>query len=85
MPAEKAGYMGVFYRACWDIIKTGIINAFQCIYSLHMGPLRKLNGALLTLLPKKEAAESPGDFRPISLIHSFVKLISKVIALRLSS
>jgi hypothetical protein len=49
------------------------------------GPLPKQNGALLILLSKKEVAESPRDFRPISLIHSFAKLISKVLALRLSS
>jgi hypothetical protein len=89
LPAEKApgpdGFTGVFYRACWDIIKSDIVAAFQCIYNLHTGPLPKLNGALLTLLPKKEVAESPGDFRPISLIHSFAKLISKVLAMRLST
>jgi hypothetical protein len=39
-----------------------------------------LNGALLTLLPKKEFAKQPEDFRPISLIHSFAKLVSKVLA-----
>jgi hypothetical protein len=47
-------------------------------------PLPKLNGALLTLLPKKEVAELPEDFRPISLIHSFPKLVSKVLVLRLA-
>jgi retron-type reverse transcriptase len=38
----------------------------------------------LTLLPKKEISETPNEFRPISLIHSFAKLVSKVLALRLS-
>jgi hypothetical protein len=44
----------------------------------------KLNGALFTLLPKREPAESPSDYRPISLIHSFAKHVSKVLAMRLS-
>jgi hypothetical protein len=49
-----------------------------------VGPLVKLNGAHITLLPKKEIAELPDDFRPISLIHSFAKLVTKVLARRLS-
>jgi hypothetical protein len=60
------------------------VAAFQCIHNQTTDPLPKLNGALLTLLPKKEVAESPCDFRPISLIHSFAKLVTKVLALRLS-
>jgi len=44
----------------------------------------KLNSALVTLLPKKIGASCPGDFRPITMIHSFAKLISKLLALRLA-
>jgi hypothetical protein len=43
----------------------------------------KLNGALITLLPK-ELAELRSEFRPINLIHSFPKLVTKVLARRLS-
>jgi hypothetical protein len=49
------------------------------------GPLAKLNGALLTLILKSEVTKLPGDFRPISLIHSFTKLLSKVLARRLTT
>jgi hypothetical protein len=56
------------------------VAAFHYVYSLNIGPHVKLNGALLTLLPKKEISELSGDFRPISLIHSFAKLVSKVLA-----
>jgi hypothetical protein len=88
LPAEKAlgpdGFTGVFYRECWDIIKNDIVASFHCVYNLMMGLLPKLNGALLTLIPKKEASELPEDVTPISLIHSFAKLITKVLAVRLS-
>jgi hypothetical protein len=60
------------------------VAAFQCIHNQNTGSLLKLNGALLTLLPKKEIVEYPNEFRPISLIHYFAKLVSKVLALRLS-
>jgi hypothetical protein len=42
-----------------------------------------LNTAYLILLPKREDARSAGEFRPISLIHSFAKLITKILANRL--
>jgi hypothetical protein len=88
MPAEKApwpdGFTWVFYKECWDIIKRDIVLAFQCIHNQTTASLLKLNGALLTLLPKKKVSEYPNEFRPISLIHSFAKLVSKVLALRLA-
>jgi len=43
-----------------------------------------LNTAYITLLPKKEAANEPKDFRPISLVHSFAKLITKLLVNRLA-
>ena len=33
---------------------------------------------------KKDGAEAIADFRPISLIHSFAKIIAKVMAMRLA-
>jgi hypothetical protein len=88
MPAEKAprpnSFTGVFYRSCWEIIKNEVMAAFHYFYNQTAGPLPKLNGALLTLIPKSEVAELPGEFRPISLIHSFAKLLSKVLAIRLA-
>jgi hypothetical protein len=59
-------------------------HRFQCFQNQLAGPLPKLNGALITLLPKRIVSEELSDFRPISLIHSFAKLISKVLALRLA-
>jgi hypothetical protein len=37
----------------------------------------------LTLIPKKEALTAK-DFRPISLVHSFAKLVTKIMANRLA-
>lgn len=53
------------------------------IITLQQGDARKLwllNSAYLTLIPKKTEALSLTDFRPISLVHSFAKLITKVMA-----
>jgi hypothetical protein len=43
-----------------------------------------LNGALIALLPKKEGAVDLREFWPISLVHSFAKLVAKLMALRLA-
>jgi hypothetical protein len=61
-----------------------VIATFQCLYNQTTGPMPKLNGASITLIPKREVAELPSDFKPISLVHSLAKLISKVLARRLA-
>jgi hypothetical protein len=43
----------------------------------------RLNRVLITLITKKLDAEFIGDFRPISLVHSFSKLFSKILANRM--
>jgi hypothetical protein len=43
-----------------------------------------LNSAYITLLPKKEDAMNIRDYRPISLVHSFAKLVTKLLANRLA-
>jgi hypothetical protein len=46
--------------------------------------LKKLNNAFITLIPKTAGAEHVKDFRPISLVHSFAKLVTKVLANQLA-
>jgi hypothetical protein len=54
------------------------------VWSRKMMGFSALNTAYITLLPKKGDAEQPKDFRPISLVHSIAKLITKVMANRLA-
>ncbi|KAJ3701224.1 hypothetical protein LUZ61_004929 [Rhynchospora tenuis] len=42
--------------------------------------LRSLNKAAITLVPKKSIPSLAGDYRPISVINSFAKLITKILA-----
>lgn len=88
MLAEKApgpdGFNGTFYKKCWQLIKQDIMDVFQCLYNLSGGNFGALNRAAITLLPKRNAPTLVTDFRPISLIHSVAKLISKVLAIRLA-
>lgn len=88
LPSEKApgpdGFPGLFFKICWPIIKGDLVNAIHCFHQLRAGPLEHLNGAHIALIPKGEVAEYAKDFRPISLINSFAKLITKILAIRLS-
>jgi hypothetical protein len=86
--AEKAsgpdGYIGTFYKQNWALIKQDLLVALDFFFQLHDQHLAHLNTAHVVLLPKKNDAKEVRDFRPISLIHSTAKLISKLLAIRLS-
>ena len=72
------GFTRRFYKSCWSIIKA------DAIHRGHVFKFRLLNTAYVTLLPKKVDAVEVKDFRPISLIHSFAKLVTKILANRLA-
>lgn len=88
MPSDKSpgpdGFTGRFYKSCWNIIIGDLLMALDAIYRGHVFKFRLLNTAFITLLPKKPDAIQIKDFRPISLIHSFAKLVTKVLANRLA-
>lgn len=78
------GFTCLFYQQCWEFIKTDIMVAFHCLGHLAVNIIDLQNQAMLTLVPTKLDAQEPCDFRPISLLHSFAKLLSKVLARRLA-
>ena len=88
LPSDKApgpdGFTGKFYKVCWQIIKLDIMAAISAVWSRKFANFELLNSAFVTLLPKKEDASSVKDFRPISLVHSFAKLVTKILANRLA-
>ncbi|KAF8733580.1 hypothetical protein HU200_014885 [Digitaria exilis] len=70
-----------FYKSFWQHLKPHVIDLFR---DFHEGSLDLdgLNRAFLILLPKKEGARNPGDFRPISLQNCPMKLFTKAMANR---
>ena len=59
--------------------------AISAVWSRKIAHFEVLNSAYITLLPKKEDATCIKDYRPISLVHSFAKLVIKILANRLGS
>jgi hypothetical protein len=86
-PKEKAprldGFIGQFFATCWEIIKEDILRAVQQFYMMNQQGLQLLNQANVVLIPKKSNPMRITEYRPISLTHSFVKIISKILANRL--
>ncbi|KAM0866517.1 hypothetical protein ACQ4PT_042555 [Festuca glaucescens] len=77
------GFIGAFYQREWPVIKKDVLAG---LFKLSVGDGRgfaRLNRALITLIPKKPDATEVKDYRPISLVHSFAKLFSKIMANRL--
>jgi hypothetical protein len=87
MPGDKApgsdGFTSAFLKACWDIIKKDIMEAANAFHCLRFSNPQLIISANIILIPKKDGADTVEDFRPISLIHSFVKVITKALAPRL--
>lgn len=73
------GFSMCFFQHFWDIISADILFLFRQISESNLN-LERLNYAILSLIPKKDAAKAPSDFRPISLIHSCMKIFTKVLA-----
>ncbi|WVZ92280.1 hypothetical protein U9M48_038358 [Paspalum notatum var. saurae] len=87
-PQEKApgpdGFIGMFYKKCWHIIKADLMKALKDVFSLRSRHWNLLNSANISLIPKHDEPQQPQDYRPISLTHSVAKLLSKVLANRLA-
>jgi hypothetical protein len=77
------GFTGLFYKLAWPIIKADIINAFNAFWALDGRSFNLINEAFMVLLKKSEPVEIK-DYRAISLIHSFGKLVTKCLSHRLA-
>jgi hypothetical protein len=62
------------------VVKADFMAAFDKLYMMCGRGFQGLNQALIVLLPKSPDATALADYRPISLIHIFAKLVAKVLA-----
>lgn len=76
------GLSFLFYQKFWEIIKKDVVALFE---DFHRGELdiRRLNFALVTLIPKVNDASNMKQFRPISLLNCSFKMFSKLLTIRL--
>lgn len=85
--ADKAlrpdGFPISFFQKYWYIIEKDILTL--CV-DFHNGSinLERINWASIALIPKNNSHEVSTNFRPISHINSGLKIMSKILASRLS-
>jgi hypothetical protein len=60
------------------------MEAVPCVWARKFKNMRALNSAFITLLPKTQPTHYAKDYRPISLVHNFTKLITNILANRLA-
>jgi len=86
LPNDKApgpdGFNGYFMKTCWDTIKGDIYKLCDDFYHNRIS-LESINWSYITLIPKKHNPEIVNDFRPIYLLNTRVKIITKLLANRL--
>ncbi|XP_058776651.1 uncharacterized protein LOC131650971 [Vicia villosa] len=71
-----------FFKVCWDIIK---IDLFDCIteFFTQVHLPKAVSASFIALIPKCLNPQSLTDYRPICLISSVYRIISKLLATRL--
>jgi len=83
LPSDKApgpdGFNTDFVKKCWPIICQ---DFYKLCDDFHSGDicLQIINESLITLVPKHDNAIKVADFRPISLLNTSVKIVTKLLA-----
>jgi hypothetical protein len=73
------GFTMAFYQACWGVVKTDVMRVMHHFHQYGTFA-RSLNATFVVLIPKKAGTTEVKDFRPITLVGSMYKIISKVLA-----
>nr|GEU77674.1 RNA-directed DNA polymerase, eukaryota [Tanacetum cinerariifolium] len=73
------GFTFDFIRTFWNTINEDIVNAVREFFNTSKFP-PGCNSSFIALIPKKQDAKFVKDFRTISLIGCFYKIIAKILA-----
>jgi len=86
LPTDKSpgpdGFNNEFLKKCWPVIKQDFYSLCTAFYNGQIC-LQSINGSHITLVPKIDGPTRISEFRPISLLNSSVKILTKLLANRL--
>jgi len=71
------GFNFTFIRNCWDVLKTDVMEALQVFHETGVIP-KGCNASFIALVPIVSDPLSLDQFRPISLVGVFYKIVTKV-------
>ena len=76
------GFPLAFWSFSWDFVKEEVMGFFREFFQ-HDQFVKSPNATFLVLVPKGSTVEDLKDLRPISLVGSLYKSLSKVLANRI--
>ena len=76
------GFSMAFWQFSWSFLKEEVMGFFKDFHDQGRF-VKSINTFFLVLIPKIGGVEDLKDFKPISLVGSFYKLLAKVLANRL--
>jgi hypothetical protein len=83
LPSEKSpgpdGFNSDFMKKCWPVISGDFYDFCMAFYNHNINS-QSINGSYITLVPKNNNLVRVNDYRPISLLNSLIKLITKLLA-----
>lgn len=86
LPNDKSpgpdGFTNEFIKKCWSTVKHDFYNLCWAFFENNLC-LQSINTSFITLIPKVTNPSTVSDFRPISLLNTSMKLITKILANRL--
>jgi hypothetical protein len=75
-------YQPKFLKKCWPTVSRDFYNLCQGFYEGSIC-IKSINGSHIVLVPKIDNPTKIGDYSPISLINSSIKLLTKILSYRL--
>jgi hypothetical protein len=79
---EPNGYINEFVKGCWPLIARDFYDLFDGFFSGQVC-LRSINTSHIVLIPKKDGPQGVLDYKPVSLLNTSKKLLTKLLANRL--
>jgi hypothetical protein len=76
------GFSKEFIKGCWPLISEDFYRLYRTFHSGEIC-LKSINSSFITQIPKKDAPQTASDYRPISLLNTSLKRVTKLLANRL--
>ena len=74
-----------FYKSFYELIKTDLLHLYNSILFKDNDLTPSITKAIINLIPKNNAKEHLKNWRPISLLCSDYKILTKIISNRLKA